>query len=189
MTMVSPLVPRELGAPWTVEDLKWLPDDEGNRYEIYNGSLLVTPQPGVFHGGVTNLLHRILVRQAPEDLLVGQGVGVSRKPTSYFVPDIFVVREAALARGGDVLDPADVLLVVEVLSPSNAANDLVLKRDGYADTGVPLYWIVDPKKQTISVLELDPGNDGYRDLEVVGAGEVWRTDRPFPLAFDPAEIF
>jgi Uma2 family endonuclease len=189
MTVSNTLVPdHAFGEPWTIDDLKKLPHDEANRYELYNGSLFVTPQAGVFHGGTANSLDHILTLQVPEDLIVGQGMGVSRKVTSYFIPDIFVGRRAAFRSGGDALDPADVLLVVEVLSPSNRRNDLVLKRDGYAVAGVPLYWIVDPEEQTIMVLELGAGGL-YEDVVTVRPGQVWRTDRPFPLAFDPAEIF
>jgi Uma2 family endonuclease len=147
---ISPFVYRAPGTPWTVEDLKALPDDDLHLYEVYCGSLLVTPRPGVRHGGV--------------------------------------VPEAALANGGDAFMPADVLLVVEVLSPSNARYDLVVKWDEYAIAGIPLYWIVDPDKQTLTALEL--AADGtYREAAVVTPGEVWCTDKPFPLAFDLAEIF
>lgn len=120
--------------------------------------------------------------------MAGHGVGVSRKRTSYFVPDLFVAPEAAFGKGGDAFDPADVLLVVEVLSPSNARQDLILKRDEYAIVGVPLYWIVDPKQETMTVLELAAGAM-YREAEVIRPGQVWRSDRPFPMAFDLGEVF
>jgi Uma2 family endonuclease len=188
MTMAASLLPEhEFGAPWTIDDLKDLPDD-GNRYEIYDGSLLVTPHAGTFHGTVTNRLHRILNRHAPDHLLVSQSAGVSRKRTSYLIPDLFVLPDPVGDTNQDAFSPADVLLVVEVLSPSNARRDLVVKRDEYAIAGIPLYWIIDPKKQTLTVLEL--AADGiYREVAVVEPGEVWRIDRPFPLAFDLAEIF
>ncbi|BCB86035.1 hypothetical protein Psuf_033480 [Phytohabitans suffuscus] len=187
--MTDPLVhDHDSGSPWTIDDLKDFPDDAGHRYEIFDGSLLVTPHADVFHGGVANLLNRLLTRQAPDDRIVGQSVGVSRKRTSYFVPDLFVVPKAAFDKGGDALDPADILLVCEVLSPSNARQDLVLKRDEYAIAGIPLYWILDPNKRTLTVLEL--AADGrYREAAVVEPGRVWRTDKPFPLAFDLGEIF
>lgn len=186
--MTDPLVHHhEFGAPWTIDDLKDLPDDAVDRYEIYDGSLIVTPHAGMSHGGVTNRLHRVMTRQAPDDVLVSQAVGVSRKRTSYFVPDLFVVPESAYGEG-DAFQPSDVVLVVEVLSPSNARYDLVVKRDEYAIAGIPLYWIIDPKKKILTVLELTA--DGiYREADVVEPGQVWRTDRPFPLAFDLSEIF
>ncbi|MGN9907938.1 Uma2 family endonuclease [Phytohabitans sp. LJ34] len=184
----SPLMRHEPGTPWSIVDLKALPDDDTNRYEIYCGSLLVTPRGYMPHGLVVSRLHRLLLRQAPGGLMVGAGLGVSDNVASYFIPALLVVPETALAEDGDALHPAEVLVVVEVLSPSNARYDLVVKRDEYAIAGIPLYWIVDPKKQTLTVLEL--ADDGtYRDAAVVEPGQVWRTDTPFPLAFDLAEIF
>ena len=104
-----------------------------------------------------------------------------------FVPDLFVARESALDNGGAALDPADVLLVVEVISSSNAGRDLVLKRHEYAAAGIPFYWLVEPRKQTLTVLANGAG--GYREQAVLAAGEVYRTEQPFPLALPLADIF
>ncbi|WP_406077891.1 Uma2 family endonuclease [Micromonospora sp. NBC_00858] len=79
-----------------------------------------------------------------------------------------------------------VLLVVEVISPSNAGRDLVLKRHEYAAAGIPLYWLVEPRKQTLTVLV--NGSGGYREQAVL-LGEVYRTEQPFPLALPLADIF
>jgi len=48
-------------------------------------------------------------------------------------------------------------------------------------------WIIDPQKRTITVLELADGI--YRESGVFEPGQVWRTDKPFPLTFDPGEVF
>ncbi|MFE9651440.1 Uma2 family endonuclease [Micromonospora sp. NPDC006431] len=183
--MTSPARPGQ-GDAWTVDDLQDLPED-GQDYEIFDGSLLVSPHADVFHGAVANRLRRLLDRQAPAGLLVGQDIGVSAKRSSYFVPDLFVAREDALDRGGAALDPADVLLVVEVISPNNAGRDLVLKRHEYAAAGIPRYWLVEPWKQTLTVLAHVGG--GYREGAVLGAAEVLRTDQPFPLVLPVADIF
>ncbi|MEU1243759.1 Uma2 family endonuclease [Micromonospora parva] len=113
--------------------------------------------------------------------------GNSRGSSSYLVPDLFVATESALDSGGAALDPADVLLVVEVISPSNAGRDLVLKRHEYAAVGIPLYWLVEPRKQTLTVLVNGAG--GYREQVVLPVGEVYRAERPFPLALPLADIF
>jgi Uma2 family endonuclease len=78
------------------------------------------------------------------------------------------------------------VLVVEVLSPSNPGNDLVLKRHYYAASGIPHYWIVDPTQRTLTVLRLD--GDAYSEAEAVEPGRTWRTGEPFPTALDPAEF-
>ncbi|MFI6782197.1 Uma2 family endonuclease [Micromonospora sp. NPDC050276] len=183
--MTNPARPGH-GDAWTVDDLQGIPEDD-QVYEIFDGSLLVSPHADVFHGAVANRLRRLLDRQAPDGVLVGQDIGVSAKRTSYFVPDLFVARESAVDRGGAALDPADVLLVVEVISPSNAGRDLVLKRHEYAAAGIPIYWLVEPRKQTLTVLVNGVG--GYREEVFLPAGEVYRTDQPFPLALPLADIF
>jgi Uma2 family endonuclease len=97
------------------------------------------------------------------------------------------VRQSGIRRGSG-LQPADVLLVVEVLSPSNARTDLVLKRHDYAAEGIPAYWIVDPEKHTLTVLEHD-GGEHYTEVALISPGETFTTDRPFPISIDIADIF
>jgi Uma2 family endonuclease len=133
--------------PWTINDLGDLP--EGYRYEIFDGSLLVSPPPPLPHVRATKYLDRLLERQAPAHLCVlTAGAGVSiRGGASYLIPDVVVVPWSALDRPRPTLLPPDVLLAVEVLSPSNPGNDLVLKRHEYAVAGIPQYWIVDPSRR------------------------------------------
>src|SRR2546430_1418308 len=129
VTMPEPFTHPEVGQPWTIEDLAKLPDDDGVRYEIVDGSLLVSPQAGKSHGRAANRLRRLFDRQAPSDVVALQDMGVNvEQRRSYFVPDVFVVPVDAFDKGDDdSFDQSDVLLVIEVLSPSNPGNDLVLK--------------------------------------------------------------
>ncbi len=183
MTSALELVPND--RPWTTEDLERLTDD-GNRYEITNGSLLVTPAPAIGHVVITARLARALDRQLPdhlEALATGAGIQLRR---SMYIPDIVVVHAAATAREGKLFDVSDVVLVVEVLSPSNAGTDLVLKRHDYAADGILWYWIVDPKAQTLTVLENSDGS--YVERAVVQPGAEWATDQPFPFSIDPATL-
>jgi Uma2 family endonuclease len=178
----------EQGTPWTFSDLGKLP--EGYRYEIFDGSLLVSPPPPVPHGRTTTDLDRILDRAAPAHLYVSAaGIGVSIKGgASYLVPDIVVIRRSALDQRRETLLPPDVLLVVEVLSPSNRGSDLVLKRHEYAVAGIPQYWLVDQSTRTLTILRLDEKTGHYAEAAVVRAGEVWKTDDPYALALDPADF-
>jgi Uma2 family endonuclease len=98
-----------------------------------------------------------------------------------------VMRAAALDRGGLALQPSDVPLAVEVLSPSNAGYDVMTKRHQYGHAGIPQYWIVDPGKRVMTVL-LHDGHEGYLESDVVSPGTTWRTDQPFAVALDPAEF-
>jgi Uma2 family endonuclease len=186
--MTEPLTHPEVGQPWTIEDLAKLPDDDGMRYEIVDGSLLVSPQAGKRHGRATTRLRKLLDRQAPPELTTVQEVGVNvQRRRSYFVPDLFVVRNDDFDKDDDdSFDQSDVLLVIEVLSPSNRGNDLVIKRHYYAAGGIPHYWIVDPDKRTLTVLTLD--GEAYVERAVVEPGQVWESAEPFPLRIDPDDF-
>lgn len=175
-------------ALWTVDDLFALPDD-GNRYEIFDGSLLVSPPSAMPHISTTYRLRRLLERQAPPEFaVVVEGVGMYRTQTNYFIPDLLVFGEEVLKGEGRGVSPDDALLAVEVVSPSNAGNDTVLKRHAYAVMGVREYWIVDERDRTLRVLMPDELAK-YAERAVVHPGEAWRSDEPFPLMVDPGEIF
>jgi len=184
MTMTVPLAP---GGHWTIADLARLPDD-GNRYEIFDGSLLVTPPPAIAHVVVQGRLTALLSAHAPKHLLAldgGAGVNV-RDGASYYVPDIVVIHADAPGGNGYALDAVDVVLAVEVLSPGNRGRDLVLKRHDYAAAGIPDYWIVDREARTLTVLTLDKGATVYREDVIVRAGTPWQASRPFEITLDPA---
>lgn len=130
---------------WTAAEVRELPDD-GNRYECIDGELLVTPSP--------RGLHQVAVREvafALHDYLRGQKVGellwspadIELQPTTLVQPDVFVSRSHDGSRVRDWKDIANLLLAVEVLSPSTARYDRVVKRNFYQRAGVEQYWIVD----------------------------------------------
>jgi Uma2 family endonuclease len=130
---------------WTVEMLDELPDD-GNRYEIVDGELLVSPSPSRRHQLALGELFRLVgdyVRQhhightffAPLD------VRFSRHRATQ--PDLFVEAPALEARREDRVDPGALLLAAEISSPTTARFDRKTKRPMYQDERVPEYWIVD----------------------------------------------
>ncbi len=128
---------------WTIGDL---PEDTSYRYEIYDGSLHVTPQPTNRHTLMAALLAEHLSPVASQHgMVVGSGWGVSPTPDNYLVPDLVLVDRAAVARSAEdhALHPQWVTLVVEVLSPSTQRLDLTLKADVYRAWGIPHYWVLD----------------------------------------------
>jgi Uma2 family endonuclease len=173
---------------WTVQDLDALPDD-GYRYEIFDGSLLVTPPPALPHAAVLDRLKESLRRQAPPTIKFVENIGVFPGQTSFYIPDLVVITKQVLESGRKGLTPAEVLLSVEVVSPNNPGNDLVLKRHAYAVAGIREYWIVDERDRTLRVLMPGEPGDGYTEHAVVRPGERWRSEQPFPLEVDPAELF
>ncbi|GAA1609642.1 hypothetical protein GCM10009679_12040 [Saccharothrix algeriensis] len=185
-TMAHPLLRAEPLRAWRFEDLLDSPDD-GYRYEIFDGSLLVTPPPPMPHANLVYRLRRALERQAPETLAVCEAIGVLREDgTSYFVPDLVLFDATLLGTTLPALPPSAAQLIVEVVSPSNPSNDLVLKRHGYALVGVAEYWIVDVRTQEVLVLT-DPSPTGYL-TEEKHTGSL-RNDRPFSYEIDLAAIF
>lgn len=174
--------------PYTWADLVDLPDD-GNRREIIGGQLIVSPSPIGRHQAVSSRLLRLLGSAAAERVeVVGAPFDYRYDDDNYVEPDVLVI-----APGDFLLDGhlhATPLLLVEILSPSNPAYDLLLKRDLYERLGVPSYWIVDPgaadREPAVTALRLVDG--AYEvEAEVAGA-ERFATEVPFPVTFAPADL-
>ncbi len=128
---------------WTGERVRALPDD-GLRYELVDGELLVTPSPGWSPPNCGRRLvspaRRICrsnslgwVRFAPADISLGED--------EVLQPDLFVIPAALNPRSWQ--EVRALLLVIEVLSPGTARYDRLVKRRRYQRAPVPEYWIVD----------------------------------------------
>jgi Uma2 family endonuclease len=139
---------------WTVDMLDALPDD-GQRYEIIDGVLYVTPAPSDLHqyvvGELFARLHEYL-RHSGIGHPIGSPSDVRREDRSRnrVQPDIFVVRVTSRKRPSYPFDLADLLLAVEVESASSSRDDYHTKRQLYLDARVPEYWVVSPEARTIS---------------------------------------
>lgn len=130
-------------AQWTLDMVRALPDD-GNRYEVLDGVLLVTPIPTLLHQRAIGDLLIPLDRYAQAHK-VGQTMfspsDIELSPTRLVQPDLFVIPSELKVT--DWKDVTRLLLVVEVLSSSTARADRVLKRRAYQEAGIPEYWIFD----------------------------------------------
>jgi Uma2 family endonuclease len=140
----------------TYADYAALPDD-GQRYELHEGELVLTPAPGTGHQGALidlgallhghvkeNDLGRVFV--APTDCILSD--------VTVLQPDILFVDAAhrlLISERGIEGPPT---LVVEVLSPSTANQDRGRKRDLYARHGVPWYWMVERAARSIEAYRL-----------------------------------
>jgi Uma2 family endonuclease len=141
---------------YTVDDVLAFPDD-GNRYELVRGELLVTPAPNQTHQRVLARLHLAIgpylagyeggavAFLSPADVIWG--------PEDYVQPDLFVVPSNEVT--GDWRDCRTLLLAVEVVSPSSARADRTSKRRLYQRQGVATYWIVDPDAELVEVWHPD----------------------------------
>ena len=135
---------------WSYAEYARLPDD-GNRYEVIDGEVLVTPAPSTGHQHVVGRLYRQLIDYAERhdlgyvlfDVDVLFVTGQFLRPDLVFIPKIG--RDGLTDRGVEV-PPG---LIVEVLSPSSRSIDLVRKPARYRDFGVSLYWVVDPAESVV----------------------------------------
>jgi Uma2 family endonuclease len=168
---------------WTVTDLEALPDD-GFRYELLDGMLLVTPAPVPVHQRVIGKLYRLLAASCPASMeaFVAPLDWQPDLRTS-LEPDLLVVRNEDV---GPKNIQAPLVLAVEVLSPTTRRKDRLLKRSRYEEGGVASYWIVDPEEPSLLVLDLV---DGHYVTTVEVTGDE-RADLiiPFGIQVTPAEL-
>lgn len=151
---------------WTRDEVHALPDD-GNRYELLEGELLVSPAPRGSHQRAVLALYRLVepyVREhrlgytclAPADLDFGTGEALQ--------PDLFVVR---LKDGREPVEWSEFgipFLIAEVLSPSTARYDRTLKRGFFQRRDVADYWIVDTDARLVE--HWRPGDERPGILDV-----------------------
>ncbi len=140
-------------AEWTVEMLDALPDD-GQRYELIDGELFVTPAPSDVHQllvvALAAELRDYLRASAVGRVLVSPADVRRGDPDRNRVqPDVFVVRLTDSRRPPYPFALSDLLLAVEVESPGSPFHDHQTKRELYLGSGVPEYWIINPAARTI----------------------------------------
>lgn len=149
VTRIAETAPRPY---YTADMARSLPED-GNRYEVVYGELLVTPAPRYLHQRLVLRLATALgeyLRQNPLGEVLIAPADISWDRDVLVQPDVFVVPlEQARAMTWTAI--RNFLLVAEVLSPSNAEQDRFLKRRRYQEAGVPLYWIVDGEARQVEV--------------------------------------
>ncbi|MGB6164358.1 MAG: Uma2 family endonuclease [Pseudonocardiaceae bacterium] len=174
---------------FTVEDLERMPDD-GRRYELLDGILLVSPAPGVWHQEVAFALARALYAACPPELHVviapfewrrGRGTALQ--------PDVLVARRDDLfaVEGGKFLGQPPVL-AVEVLSPSTRRIDRLSKLSAYEEAGVASYWLVNPDSKTPSLRALDLVDGRYVEVGCPSGEQAWQAQQPFPVTVTPADL-
>lgn len=169
-------LPPETDLGLTFEDLVHFETGEGFRTELLEGRFVVAPPPFIPHAKALTTLRDLLIKALPSALWVFEGVGVYVDEHNFFIPDLVVVPHA-MTEHDKGLVPQDLILAVEVVSPSSRTYDNVAKRLAYATAGIRTYWIVDPKAKSVLMLELADG--AYVETD----------KQPLGLAIDPAQIF
>jgi Uma2 family endonuclease len=174
---------------YTYQDLLTTPDDR-NRYEIFEGELVVTPSPNEAHQtAVVNLLLVLAsyVKQHQLGKILSAPFDVYFDEETVVEPDLLFVSSSRLS----IIEKQNIRgapdLIVEVLSPKTEDRDRGFKFRRYAQEGVKEYWLVDPEKQFVEVYKL-----GARGFELVGkfSGSQNVQSKIFPgLKFPASDIW
>ncbi|MBX3204457.1 MAG: Uma2 family endonuclease [Labilithrix sp.] len=173
----------------TAEDLEALPED--HRVEVIGGALVQKASPSFEHGDAQSSIAGLIKpryqhgRGGPGGWRIATEVEIELSANDVFVPDVVGwkrERTPERPRGRPIRIRPD--WVCEVLSVSNALNDLGIKLAAYHRTAVPHHWIVDPERETLTVHR--SSSDGYLVVLSAGRGETVHAE-PFeelPLLID-----
>ena len=167
---------------WTLDDLDALPED-GIRRELLDGVLLVSPTPTDVHQIIAGRLLVALEQTCPPDLQVTQGVEVRINSRRAFIPDVLVATDEAARRGGHHYAPHEVVLAVEIVSPTSTSMDRIIKPALYAAAGVPFYWRIETDGGLIvHTYKINPEHEIYEPSgtfgETLDTVEPWRVEIP-----------
>lgn len=163
---------------WTWNDYLRLPDD-GQRYEILEGVLYVSPAPSFDHQFTAFKLARLLA-----DFVEAHALGLVvvapfdvRLPgvADPVEPDLLFFRTGNQPQTGDQYFAGVPDLIAEVLSPGTSRLDQHVKFGVYEKAGIPEYWLVDPKSRSISVYHLDTQRREYDEFGRFGSDETVRS--------------
>jgi Uma2 family endonuclease len=172
----------------TIAEYAALDETEHGYTELVEGRVIVSPSPVPDHNHAALELAFVLRPALPDAYEVALDVDVdlefapADEPGSSRRPDLIVVDRGARKRvraEGGLIRASEVLLAVEVVSPSSKRIDHRHKRDDYADAGIPNYWIVDID-EPISLIACRLTEEfGYVDDQV--ATGTFTTEVPFPV--------
>jgi Uma2 family endonuclease len=185
-----PTIPIPFSRSMTYADLGAMFDggepDDGHRYELIDGVLIVSPAPRLVHQHVVGELFVLLRESCPDDLEVFVApVDVLLAEDTVLEPDLLVARRKDLTERNL---PAPPVLAVEVLSPSTRRFDLILKRSRYESAATPAYWVVDPDPGQPSLTAWELRDGRYAEVAAVTGDQEFRAELPYPMTVAPAQL-
>jgi Uma2 family endonuclease len=171
------------GRPLNVADLDLMPDD-GHRYELIDGTLIVSPAPGLRHQLAHAALMKLLMESCPDHLrVISAPFQVTLADDTGVQPDLLV---APLDAFSEKDLPGAPTLAVEILSPSTRVIDLNVKRSRYERAGVTSYWVIDPLEPRLLVWQLV--DRAYAEVADITGDQQWTASLPFVVTVVPAAL-
>lgn len=163
-----------------------MPND-GQRYELVEGVLLVSPSPGSLHQWAAKMLVRLLDDAAPAHLGAIEALGVRIPGGSLLIPDVLVGEKAAILANSAVLKPSLVHLVIEIVSPGSVIMDRTAKPALYAQAGILNFWRVElANGPLVTAYRLE--GDSYKESRSAQGGKILTVAEPFGIKLDPAAL-
>jgi Uma2 family endonuclease len=164
--------------PWSEREYFAL-GETANRIELVDGSLWVSPAPSKRHQHLALLLAMGLYVPAERaGLLVLQDVNLRLGSGRIFQPDVVVADTDDI---GNTVEAGEVKLVVEVVSPSNAATGRLFKSHLYAAAGIGWYLRVEQPDDSVEMHLQQLCGDRYVPFVVAGLGDTIASQEPFPF--------
>jgi len=136
------------------EEYTQLPED-GPRYELDEGELLMVPSPAPRHNLIRQRIAGELIKyvQSRKLGIVLEEMDFRLALNTVRNPDVAFVTKDALRNIDRDRSPIEgaPALAVEVISPSNRAEDTVAKVHQYLDAGSISVWLVYPKMRLVEI--------------------------------------
>ena len=170
----------------TVKDLENTPDD-GNRYELDEGMLVVSPAPFHNHQWVVQELWLVLRNACTAEFVAITGPGVNLSEYQHRIPDVAVLRSEGF-RLDEVFEEGPPVLAVEVASRGTRRYDRTRKKAVYAQYGVQAYWIVSPDVDRPDITEFSLSDGSYQQTGYAAGDAEFSTKFPFPVSLRPARL-
>jgi Uma2 family endonuclease len=176
-----PLTIRMPSGGYTVEDLLAMPESH-YRIELTDGVLTVSPSPLHEHQYLAAMLMAGLAQARTGGYRVSQAVDVELNDRTTRIPDVLIVRPGArLVRP---VDGDDVVVAIEIESPTSGRVDRRLKPSVYADSKISYYWRIELEPEPIAIIHRLE-NGAY--VEVSRGSRIDVTE-PFPFVADLADL-
>ncbi len=170
--------------PWNEEQYFAL-GETPNRIELIDGGLWVSPAPNKPHQDISFLLMAGIRPSArAAGLRAYEAANVRLGADRIVIPDLVV---ADTNPKGSVIEAAEVVLICEIISPSNAATDRLLKMQFYAAAQIGLYLLVEPDLadfESVSLRLFRLEDKHYVEHTTVNFGEILTIDTPFRCVID-----
>lgn len=172
------------GRPFNRADLGHIPDD-GRRYEVIDGVLIVSPVPGRLHQRAVAQLAGLLDDRCLPELEVLPGpFAIGLAEDTEIRPDVLVAPRSRLT-DIDLLGPP--ALAVEIIAPSTRMIDMHVKRQRFERAGTVAYWVMDPEEARLVAWELGPDR-AYRQVADVTGEQEFAATLPYPVSVIPAAL-